>query len=285
VLKIRRGSGRASSRACLWNGFWRTACPCGWDCNCTNSFGTRGQGRLNPGEKSQLSAETQRAQRRRGKSRKKRIRNGTGSEKSGGALEWRDGLLREHGDRTPNATARQTLPCSMPATASALRSANVARSRTLRIFTACTNGWPCNSITFARLADPRSRTKAFSVPENELGAPGAHGSAIPVTYVPFSKRAFSFRGGELAEAIGAGAIFIGAVAEDSSGYPDCRPEYYRVLPGVDPRGTRPGKADRNRNAGHHLRKARSSGGHRTARAAASNLVVLPKTKILPAAPR
>ena len=32
-----------------------------------------------------------------------------------------------------------------------------------------------------------------------------------------------------AEVIGATAIFIGAVAEDSSGYPDCRPEYYRVF--------------------------------------------------------
>ena len=39
--------------------------------------------------------------------------------------------------------------------------------------------------------------------------------------------------------IGANAIFIGAVAEDSSGYPDCRPEYYRAFENVIREGTRP----------------------------------------------
>jgi len=42
-----------------------------------------------------------------------------------------------------------------------------------------------------------------------------------------------------AEAIGAGAVYIGAVAEDSSGYPDCRPEYYRVFQELIRVGTRP----------------------------------------------
>jgi 7-cyano-7-deazaguanine synthase len=42
-----------------------------------------------------------------------------------------------------------------------------------------------------------------------------------------------------AEVIGANAIFIGAVAEDSSGYPDCRPEYYRAFENVIREGTRP----------------------------------------------
>ena len=42
-----------------------------------------------------------------------------------------------------------------------------------------------------------------------------------------------------AEVIGASAIFIGAVAEDSSGYPDCRPEYYRVFEELVRVGTRP----------------------------------------------
>jgi 7-cyano-7-deazaguanine synthase len=41
-----------------------------------------------------------------------------------------------------------------------------------------------------------------------------------------------------AEAIGAGAIYIGAVSEDSSGYPDCRPEYYRVFQELIRVGTR-----------------------------------------------
>jgi 7-cyano-7-deazaguanine synthase len=37
----------------------------------------------------------------------------------------------------------------------------------------------------------------------------------------------------------ANAIYIGAVAEDSSGYPDCRPEYYRAFQNLIREGTRP----------------------------------------------
>ncbi len=81
--------------------------------------------------------------------------------------------------------------------------------------------------------------KNISVPENELGAPGLHGSAIPVTYVPFRNAHFLSVAVSWAEAIGAGAIYIGAVAEDSSGYPDCRPEYYRVFQELIRVGTRP----------------------------------------------
>jgi 7-cyano-7-deazaguanine synthase len=81
--------------------------------------------------------------------------------------------------------------------------------------------------------------KSISVPENELGAPGPRGSAIPVTYVPFRNAHFLSVAVSWAEAIGAGAIYIGAVAEDSSGYPDCRPEYYRVFQELVRVGTRP----------------------------------------------
>ena len=79
----------------------------------------------------------------------------------------------------------------------------------------------------------------ISVPENELGAPGPRGSAIPVTYVPFRNAHFLSVAVSWAEAIGARAIYIGAVAEDSSGYPDCRPEYYRVFQELIRVGTRP----------------------------------------------
>ena len=81
--------------------------------------------------------------------------------------------------------------------------------------------------------------KSLSVPENELGATGPHGSAIPVTYVPFRNAHFLSMAVSWAEAIGAGAIYIGAVAEDSSGYPDCRPEYYQVFQELIRVGTRP----------------------------------------------
>src|SRR5260370_579343 len=49
----------------------------------------------------------------------------------------------------------------------------------------------------------------ISVPENELGAPGPHGSAIPVTDVPFPNSQFLSVAGECAGAIGAGAISTG----------------------------------------------------------------------------
>jgi 7-cyano-7-deazaguanine synthase len=81
--------------------------------------------------------------------------------------------------------------------------------------------------------------KTIAVPENELNAPGPHGSSIPVTYVPFRNAHFLSVAVSWAEVIGAGAIYIGAVAEDSSGYPDCRPEYYRAFQQLIREGTRP----------------------------------------------
>jgi 7-cyano-7-deazaguanine synthase len=81
------------------------------------------------------------------------------------------------------------------------------------------------------------------VPENKLDQAndndGDHGSAIPVTYVPFRNAHFLSVAVSWGEAIDAGAIYIGAVAEDSSGYPDCRPEYYRVFQELIRVGTRP----------------------------------------------
>ena len=78
----------------------------------------------------------------------------------------------------------------------------------------------------------------IAVPENRLDEARA-GSAIPVTYVPFRNAHFLSVGVSWAESIGAGALYIGAVAEDSSGYPDCRPEYYRVFQELIRVGTKP----------------------------------------------
>lgn len=81
--------------------------------------------------------------------------------------------------------------------------------------------------------------KSIAVPENELGVAGAQGSSIPVTYVPFRNAHFLSVAVSWAEAIGAEAVYIGAVAEDSSGYPDCRAEYYQVFQELVRVGTRP----------------------------------------------
>jgi 7-cyano-7-deazaguanine synthase len=79
----------------------------------------------------------------------------------------------------------------------------------------------------------------IAVPENKLDTVGPGASTIPVTYVPFRNAHFLSVAVSWAEVIGAGAIYIGAVAEDSSGYPDCRPEYYRVFQELIRVGTRP----------------------------------------------
>jgi len=62
---------------------------------------------------------------------------------------------------------------------------------------------------------------------------------IPNTYVPFRNAHFLSIATSWAEVIGARKIFIGAVWEDSSGYPDCRPEYYEAFNKVIRAGTRP----------------------------------------------
>ena len=66
--------------------------------------------------------------------------------------------------------------------------------------------------------------KNIKVPENrDLSS----GSGIPPTYVPARNTIFLSFALSYAEAIGARAVFIGANAIDFSGYPDCRPVYYR----------------------------------------------------------
>ena len=62
---------------------------------------------------------------------------------------------------------------------------------------------------------------------------------IPNTYVPFRNAHFLSIAVSWAEVLGAARIFIGAVWEDSSGYPDCRPEYYDAFNKVIRAGTRP----------------------------------------------
>lgn len=64
-------------------------------------------------------------------------------------------------------------------------------------------------------------------------------STIPVTYVPFRNAHLLSIAVSWAEVIGASKIFIGAVEEDSSGYPDCRETFYRAFNKVIETGTKP----------------------------------------------
>jgi 7-cyano-7-deazaguanine synthase len=66
------------------------------------------------------------------------------------------------------------------------------------------------------------------------------GHDIPVTYVPFRNAHFLAAAVSWAEVLGAEKIFIGAVEQDSSGYPDCRPAYYDAFNRVIKTGTKEG---------------------------------------------
>ena len=87
-----------------------------------------------------------------------------------------------------------------------------------------------SALTDSRIAVPEQNSTARTVVQP---------TEIPVTYVPFRNAHFLSVAVSWAEAIGANAVYIGAVAEDSSGYPDCRPEYYRVFQELVKVGTRP----------------------------------------------
>jgi 7-cyano-7-deazaguanine synthase len=63
---------------------------------------------------------------------------------------------------------------------------------------------------------------------------------VPSSYVPFRNANILSACTSWAEVLGAGKIFIGAVYEDSSGYPDCRPEFFQAFEKVINIGTKPG---------------------------------------------
>jgi 7-cyano-7-deazaguanine synthase len=75
-----------------------------------------------------------------------------------------------------------------------------------------------------------------------IAVPESHalGTGIPVTYVPFRNAHFLAVAVSWAEVLGAEKVYIGAVEPDSSGYPDCRPAYYRAFNEVVKTGTKDG---------------------------------------------
>jgi len=92
---------------------------------------------------------------------------------------------------------------------------------------------------FAQIGGSALTDSRLTVPERNTAEEVHRQRDIPVTYVPFRNAHFLSVAVSWAEVIGATKIFIGAVAEDSSGYPDCRPEYYRAFEEVVRVGTRP----------------------------------------------
>ena len=78
---------------------------------------------------------------------------------------------------------------------------------------------------------------------------------IPTSYVPFRNANMLSIATSWAEVLGAAAIYIGAVAEDSSGYPDCRPEFYVAFEKLIDVGTKPDTRIEIRTPIIHLSKA------------------------------
>ncbi len=109
-----------------------------------------------------------------------------------------------------------------------------------------------SALTDQRIAVPQDGggVRAEGQDSTERGRGGTEGAGdsrrkmqeareTPVTYVPFRNAHLLSVAVSWAEVMGARAVYIGAVAEDSSGYPDCRPEYYRAFQEVVRQGTRP----------------------------------------------
>jgi len=78
--------------------------------------------------------------------------------------------------------------------------------------------------------------------DDNIAVPASHaiGQDVPVTYVPFRNAHFLAAAVSWAEVLGAEKIYIGAVEQDSSGYPDCRPAYYEAFNRVIKAGTKEG---------------------------------------------
>ena len=80
--------------------------------------------------------------------------------------------------------------------------------------------------------------KRIALPKNRKNIPASR--EIPVTYVPARNTIFLSFAASCAEAVGAQVIFIGANAVDYSGYPDCRPDFYKAFADVMKRGLKTG---------------------------------------------
>jgi 7-cyano-7-deazaguanine synthase len=88
-----------------------------------------------------------------------------------------------------------------------------------------------------------ARIGGSALTDNRIAVPEAGeevGGSIPVTYVPFRNAHLLAAAVSWAEVLGAKRVLIGAVEQDSSGYPDCRPEFYRAFNQAVRAGTKAG---------------------------------------------
>lgn len=113
---------------------------------------------------------------------------------------------------------------------------------------------PLKVEVFRQIGGSALTDNKIAVPEakEEIGA--STPQDIPVTYVPFRNAHFLSAAVSWAEVLGAETVIIGAVEQDSSGYPDCRPAYYDAFNELIRQGTKEGKI-RVQTPLIHLRKS------------------------------
>jgi 7-cyano-7-deazaguanine synthase len=111
--------------------------------------------------------------------------------------------------------------------------------RELKAFNDITDYYQANHRLVCKL-DYIKEIGGSSLIDKNLDIPtGISNSNIPATYVPFRNAQFLSAAVAWAEVLGAEKIFIGAVAEDSAGYPDCRGEFYQAFNKLVAVGTKP----------------------------------------------
>jgi len=92
--------------------------------------------------------------------------------------------------------------------------------------------------------------------KNEVSEANLESREIPTSYVPFRNANMLSIATSWAEVLQANSIYIGAVAEDSSGYPDCRPEFYEAFEKAIDEGTKPDTRIEIKTPIIHLSKAK-----------------------------
>ena len=102
----------------------------------------------------------------------------------------------------------------------------------------------------ARIGGSSLTDQAMEVTEADLES-----NEIPTSYVPFRNANMLSIATSWAEVLRASSIYVGAVAEDSSGYPDCRPEFFEAFQKTIDTGTKPETRIEIRTPIIHLSKA------------------------------
>lgn len=102
----------------------------------------------------------------------------------------------------------------------------------------------------AKIGGSSLTDKSIEVTEADLES-----KEIPTSYVPFRNANMLSIATSWAEVLEANSIYIGAVAEDSSGYPDCRPEFYAAFEKTIETGTKPDTNIKIKTPIIHLSKA------------------------------